>query len=106
MPSVTTTQWAARFRDPCGTLYGGWNLEGSKTHLLQRYREERVPRVARVEGIWFACPGVALWLSPLFGADHEGCLAGLCSLIVSLLFDQPLSSCRLVPNNASSLRLA
>lgn len=36
MPSVTTTQWAARFRDPCGTLYGGRNSEG-KARLLQRY---------------------------------------------------------------------
>lgn len=34
---VTTTQWAARFRDPCGTVYGGRDSE-SKAHLLQRYQ--------------------------------------------------------------------
>lgn len=83
MPSVTTTQWAARFRDPCGTLYGGRNSEG-KARLLQSYWGRESTQDSLDRDIWFACPGVAHWHSPLDGADLKCCLALPCSLIVSL----------------------
>lgn len=33
--------------------------------------EEKVSWTAWIEGIWFACPGVARWLSPMYAADHS-----------------------------------
>lgn len=42
MPSVTTTQWAARFGDPCGTLYGGRNSEGKAHQLLMDWGRESI----------------------------------------------------------------